>query len=87
MRVEVLDGSERRRRWSLADKARIVKETLAPGGEGDGGCAPQWRCGGRQAPTPERVVPCFAPQIAAAVETASEDDRLMRQLYRPPGTD
>jgi hypothetical protein len=39
-------------------------------------------------------VPCFAPQIAAAVATGeenskhpSEDDRRMRQLYRPPGTD
>jgi transposase len=32
MRVEVLGGLERRRRWSQDDKARIVKETLAPGG-------------------------------------------------------
>ena len=31
MRVEVLDGVERRRRWSREDKARIVEETLAPG--------------------------------------------------------
>jgi transposase-like protein len=31
MRVEVLDGLERRRRWSQDDKTRIVEETLVPG--------------------------------------------------------
>jgi transposase len=31
MRVEVLGGVQRRRRWSQDDKARIVEETLAPG--------------------------------------------------------
>ena len=31
MRVEVLGGVERRRRWSSDDKARMVEETLAPG--------------------------------------------------------
>jgi transposase len=31
MRVEVLGGVERRRRWSRDDKMRIIKETLAPG--------------------------------------------------------
>ena len=31
MRVEVLGGLERRRRWSQDDKVRIVEETLAPG--------------------------------------------------------
>jgi transposase len=31
MRVEVLSGVERRRRWSRDDKARIVEETLSPG--------------------------------------------------------
>jgi transposase len=34
MRVEVLDGLERRRRWSHHDKARIVEETLVPGAKG-----------------------------------------------------
>ena len=29
-RVEILNGVERRRRWSEADKRRIVEETLAP---------------------------------------------------------
>ena len=31
-RVEVLTGPGRRRRWSADEKARIVEETLAPGG-------------------------------------------------------
>src|ERR1700732_2391825 len=31
MRVEVLGGIERRRRWSRDDKMRIIEETLAPG--------------------------------------------------------
>ena len=30
-RVEVLTGDERRRRWSVAEKAAIVAESLAPG--------------------------------------------------------
>jgi Transposase len=31
MRVEVLGGIERRRRWSSDEKMRLVEETLAPG--------------------------------------------------------
>jgi len=31
MRVEVLEGAERRRRWSNDEKVRIVAETLQPG--------------------------------------------------------
>src|SRR5436190_23233788 len=31
MRIEVLGGVERRRRWSRDDKMRIIEETLAPG--------------------------------------------------------
>ena len=31
MRVEVLGGPERRRRWRFEDKARIVSETFEPG--------------------------------------------------------
>ena len=31
MRVEVLGGVERRRRWSRDDKVRIIEETLSPG--------------------------------------------------------
>jgi transposase len=93
MRVEVLGGLERRRRWSQDDKARIVEETLAPGAKVTevarrNGVAASvvftWR---RQARTVERVGPCFAPvQIAAAVtgednaKLQSEDDRRMRSL-------
>jgi transposase len=93
MRVEVLGGLERRRRWSQDDKVRIVEETLAPGAKVTevarrNGVAASvvftWR---RQARTVGRVGPCFAPvQIAAAVtgednaKPQSEDDRRMRSL-------
>src|SRR5258707_14021984 len=97
MRVEVLGGLERRRRWSQDDKARIV-ETLAPGAKVTevarrNGVAASlvftWR---RQARTAERVVPCFAPvQISAAVGTgggkskpSSADDRRNGQLTAAP---
>jgi transposase len=94
MRVEVLGGLERRRRWSQDDKSRIVEETLAPGAKVTevarrNGVAASvvftWR---RQARTVERAGPCFVPvQIARAVETGednskspSEGDRRMRPL-------
>src|SRR5450755_4109606 len=97
MRVEVLGGLERRRRWSQDDKARIVEETLAPGARVTevarrNGVAASvvftWR---RQARTVERVGPCFAPgQIAPALETSgdnakppSEDERRIRPLSTP----
>jgi transposase len=75
MRVEVLGGLERRRRWSQDDKARIVEETLAPGAKVTAvarrnGVAASlvftWR---RQARTSEQVVPSFAPVQIAATET------------------
>ncbi|WP_092303932.1 transposase [Bradyrhizobium sp. Ghvi] len=76
MRVEVLGGLERRRRWSQDDKARIVEETLAPGAKVTevarrNGVAASlvftWR---RQARTSEQVVPSFTPvQIAVAAST------------------
>ena len=91
MRVEVLGGLERRRRWSQDDKARIVEETLAPGARvaevaRRNGVAASvvftWR---RQARTVEQVGQRFTPvQVAAAEaieETAkllSEDDRRVR---------
>jgi transposase len=93
MRVEVLGGLERRRRWSQDDKARIVEETLAPGAKVTevarrNGVAASvvftWR---RQARTLEQVGPRFAPvQIATAEaveensKPSSEDDRRMRQV-------
>jgi transposase len=93
MRVEVLGGLERRRRWSQDDKARIVEETLAPGAKVTevarrNGVAASvvftWR---RQARTIEEVGPRFAPVQITAAEAVeenskppSEDDRRMRQL-------
>jgi transposase len=65
MRVEVLGGLERRRRWSQDDKARIIEETLAPGAKVTevarrNGVAASlvftWR---RQARTAARVEPRF----------------------------
>ena len=93
MRVEVLGGLERRRRWSQDDKARIVEETLAPGAKVTevarrNGIAASvvftWR---RQARTIEKVGPCFAPVQIAAAETSgenakplSDDDRRLRPV-------
>lgn len=93
MRVEVLSGSERRRRWSQDDKARIVEETLAPGAKVTevarrNGVAASvvftWR---RQARTAEQVGACLVPvQIVSPGETGKEakppfrDDRQMRPL-------
>ena len=93
MRVEVLGGVERRRRWSHDDKMRIVEETLAPGAKVTevarrNGVAASvvftWR---RQARTVRQVGPRFAPvQVAAAEaveETAKllpEDDRRVRSV-------
>ena len=92
MRVEVLSGVERRRRWSHDDKMRIVEETLAPGAKVTevarrNGVAASvvftWR---RQARTVEKVGVCFAPVQIASTETAEnarllpEDDRLVRSV-------
>ncbi|MGY4182970.1 transposase-like protein [Bradyrhizobium sp. USDA 4518] len=83
MRVEVLGGLERRRRWSQDDKARIVEETLAPGAKVTevarrNGVAASlvftWR---RQARTSEQGVPSFTPvQIAAVAASAEEAPKL-----------
>ncbi|MBR0995655.1 transposase [Bradyrhizobium japonicum] len=85
MRVEVLGGLERRRRWSQNDKARIVEETLAPGAKVTevarrNGVAASlvftWR---RQARTSEQeVIPFFTPvQIAAVAASAEETPKLL----------
>jgi transposase len=92
MRVEVLGGLERRRRWSRDDKARIVEETLAPGAKVTevarrNGVAASvvftWR---RQARAIEQVGMRFAPVQIAAAEAVEEnlkpasDDRRIRQV-------
>lgn len=93
MRVEVLGGLERRRRWSQDDKARIVEETLAPGAKVTevarrNGVAASlvftWR---RQARTSEQVAPSFTPVQIAAVAASTEETaklclRLMAEFAR-----
>jgi transposase len=78
MRVEVLDGVERRRRWSREDKARIVEETLAPGAKVSEiarrhGISPSlvftWRRQSRANQEPASVVPRFAAVRIAAAST------------------
>jgi transposase len=91
MRVEVLDGLERRRRWSQDDKARIVEETLAPGANvtevarRNGVAASLVFTCRREARTV--AMPLFAPaQIAPAAEPDNstkpliEDDGRMRPV-------
>ena len=84
MRVEVLGGLERRRRWSQDDKARIVEETLAPGAKVTevarrNGVAASvvfaWR---RQARTVAPIEPRFAPVQIAAAEAIEETSKLLR---------
>jgi transposase len=83
MRVEVLGGLERRRRWSRDDKARIVEETLAPGAKVTevarrNGVAASlvftWR---RQARTVVEVEPRFAPVQITASEATEEISKLL----------
>jgi transposase len=83
MRVEVLGGLVRRRRWSQDDKARIVEETLAPGAKVTevarrNGVAASvvftWR---RQARTVAQVEPRFAPVQIAAAEAIEETSKLL----------
>jgi transposase len=82
MRVEVLGGIERRRRWSHDDKMRIVEETLVPGAKVTevarrNGVAASvvftWR---RQARTVKKG-PCFAPLQIVAAEAGEENAKLL----------
>jgi transposase len=90
MRVEVLDGVERRRRWSREDKARIIEETLAPGARVSevarrNGISASlvftWRRQSRANHVPAAVVPRFAAvrlseaPTEPAVSTTSEQPR------------
>lgn len=90
MRVEVLGGVERRRRWSDDEKMRIIAETLAPGAKVAAvarrhGVSPSllffWR---RQAWTVAKndITPRFAPvRIAASdadLETAKGSSEASR---------
>ena len=83
-RVEVLTGPGRRRRWSAAEKARIVAETLVPGA-GVSAVARRWQLCPQQVfawrreakaaaeMPPERAdrgMPAFVPIVAPAVSAA-----------------
>jgi transposase len=90
MRVEVLDGVERRRRWSRKDKARVIEETLAPGAKVSevarrhgisASLVFTWRRQSRANHVPAAVAPRFAAvrvseaPTEAAVSTPSEQPR------------
>jgi transposase len=88
MRVEVLGGVERRRRWSQDDKIRIIEETLAPGAKVTevarrNGIAASvvftWR---RQARTVEKIGTCFAPVQIVAVETSEQAAKVVPEADR-----
>jgi transposase len=81
MRVEVLDGVERRRRWSSAEKTRLVEETLVPGAKVSAvarrnGISASllftWRRQARAIETPGAVVPRFAAVQIAGPHPAAE---------------
>jgi transposase len=82
MRVEVLDGVERRRRWSREDKARIVEETLVRGAKVSEvarrhGLAASlvftWRRQSRASQETAPVVPRFAAVQIADASTEAAD--------------
>jgi transposase len=90
MRVEVLDGVERRRRWSREYKARVIEETLAPGARVSevarrhgisASLVFTWRRQSRASHVPPAVVPRFAAVRISeappetAVSTPSEQPR------------
>lgn len=81
MKVEVLTGVERRRRWSADEKARIVEETLVPGANVSAvarrhgvsrGLLFMWRRQAREGDLGGRAVPRMIPmQITAAEPTSA----------------
>src|SRR3981081_740182 len=88
MRVEVLGGIERRRRWSQDDKTLIGEETLAPGAQVTevarrNGVAASvvftWR---RQARTVEKAGVCFTPVRIEAADAGSEAAKLLPETDR-----
>ena len=77
MKAEILTGPERRRRWSLEEKARIVSETMAAGTQVSEiarhhGVSRSliygWRRELRHGPSSEPVLPDLVPVIVAAAE-------------------
>ena len=95
MRVEVLSGVERRRRWSRDDKMRIIEETLAPGAvvteiARRHGIATSlvftWRRRARLA-TVTSAGPRFVPVQVAARLRPRASERLKPQRRCRPGSD
>ena len=85
MRVEVLGGVERRRRWSSDEKVRLVEETLVPGAKVSevarrNGISASllftWRRQARSIEAPTAVVPRFAAVRIAGPDTGAEISRL-----------
>src|SRR5579864_1421013 len=94
MRVEVLDGVERRRRWSREDKARIVEDTLAPGAKVSEvarrhGISPSlvftWRRQSRANQEPAPVVPRLAAVRIADASTEAGNLTTSEQPRPGPG--
>jgi transposase len=97
MRVEVLGGVERRRRWSSDEKMRLIEETLVPGAKVSevarrNGISASllftWRRQARAIEAPSAVVPRFAaaqivgPDPVAKVAKPPSDE----PLQPPPAT-
>lgn len=75
-RLEIINGTGGRRRWSADDKARMVEETLVPGAVVSEvarrhGLTPQqlftWRREARRSLDEEPTAPLFIPAVVAAV--------------------
>ena len=91
MRVEVLGGVERRRRWSSDEKMRLIEETLVPGAKVSevarrNGISASllfaWRRQARAIEAPSAVIPRFAaaqivgPNPVAEVAKPPSDEPL-----------
>ena len=91
MRVEVLGGVERRRRWSSDEKTRIVEETLVPGAKisevarRNGVSASlvfTWRRQARTGESPPAIAPRFAAVRIAGPNPVAELSK--PPSYEPP---
>ena len=83
--VEIINGRERRRRWSVADKLRILAECDEPGAQVAAVAARhgiyrslvfQWRRQARDGPLVAEPVPGFVPVRLEAPEAPSQAEAL-----------
>jgi transposase len=98
-RIELITGSERRRRWSTDDKARIVLESLAPGANVSevarrNGLRPQqlfgWRRQAHALTSASTIEAGASPPVPAARERARrmrEETRSAKPCGRPAVTE